>query len=40
MIYLVEDPYQKHSVFMGILLGFLLPTEQHENEEWQQGAPS
>lgn len=25
MICLVEDPYQKHSVFMGILSGFLLP---------------
>lgn len=40
MICLAEDPYQKHSVFMEILSGFLLPTKQHENEEWQQGSLS
>lgn len=40
MICLVEDPYQKHLVFTGILSGFLLPTKQHENEEWQQGSLS
>lgn len=40
MICLVEDPYQKHSLFMVISSGFLLPTKQYENEEWQQGSLS